>query len=98
LIQRHYRNVVEVESSARVVQDANNIGLTGVSAEVEDDKMKGELAEQVFGMIEDRLASPTPMEFEMAYQARFGSVPYDPVVGSRSSGSPQDGRVAPGLA
>ena len=33
--------------------------------------MKGELAEQVFALIEDRLASPTPMEFEMAYQARI---------------------------
>jgi hypothetical protein len=33
-------------------------------------RMKSELAEQVFALIEDRLASPTPMEFEMAYQAR----------------------------
>jgi hypothetical protein len=33
--------------------------------------MKSELAEQVFALIEDRLGSrPTPMEFEMAYQAR----------------------------
>jgi hypothetical protein len=33
--------------------------------------MKSELAEQVFALIEDRLGSrPTPLEFEMAYQAR----------------------------
>ena len=31
--------------------------------------MKSELAEEIFELIEDRSHAPTPMEFEMAYQA-----------------------------
>jgi len=40
--------------------------------------MKSELAEEIFQLIETRSdARPTPMEFEMAYQARVASTASD---------------------